>query len=159
MSLSSDADDGTACVPRLLSWRASGSVATSAAWDCSEELPSAIRAGRAALANGTRFWNWRPSADALWPSDAISGVPWSARLPSETISGRSWRRNCGNSWNDREMSLARAALATDVVFACVTNPAIWLLTFASGASTLSESVASWASWRFWRARIFSTWSV
>ena len=57
------------------------------------------------------------------------------------------------------MSCARAALATDVVFAWMTKPAIWLLTFASGASTASESVASCASWRFWRARIFRTWSV
>ena len=37
--------------------------------DCAEDLPSAISAGRAAVANGARFWNWRPSADALWPSD------------------------------------------------------------------------------------------
>ena len=57
------------------------------------------------------------------------------------------------------MSLARAALATDVVFAFWMNPAICRRTFASGASTASESVASWASCLFWRARILMTLSV
>ena len=40
------------------------------------------------------------------------------------------------------MSAARAALATDVVFAWTTKSASWCLALASGASTVSESVAS-----------------
>ena len=122
-------------------------------------LPSSISAGRAAFANGVRFSNWRETAEALWASVAISGVPWSASLPRSTTSGRSWRRNDGNSWNVREMSVARAALATEVVFAWTTKSDSWFLAFASGASTASESVASCASTLFWWARIWSTLSV
>ena len=46
------------------------------------------------------------------------------------------------------MSRARAALATAVVLAWVMNPEICRRSRASGARTVSESVASWASVRF-----------
>ena len=54
---------------------------------------------------------------------------------------------------------ARAATATDVVLADLTNPEIWLRSLASGASTVCESSASFASWWFWEARILNTLSV
>ena len=51
------------------------------------------------------------------------------------------------------------ALATAVVIACTMKPASALRCWASGPSTVAESVANLASARFWPARIFRTWSV
>ncbi len=150
---------GRPAVPRRFSRWASGSVATSDAWDSEAARPRASSEVRAAPANGVRLANWRPTAEALWPSSVITGVPWSASVPRSAISGRSWRRNDGKRWKVARISAARWALATETVFAWVTKPEICRRSRASGERTASELVASWASARFWPARILSTLSV
>ena len=145
--------------PSWFSRWASGIVATSGGWDCCAAAPSSISAVRAALRERRQLLELAAERRRALAEALASGVPWSASVPEVGHQRPQLAQEAGSSWIEREMSAARAALATEVVFACVTKSASAFRCRASGASTVSESVASWASCRFWLARIFSTWSV
>ena len=132
---------------------ASGIVATSAGCDfCERVAEGDQRRPRGLRRTGSGWRTGCPSAAALCPRLAISGVPWSASLPrSRPSAAAADAGTTGTAGTSAEMSLARAALATEVVLAlCDEARRSAGATCASGASTASESVASCASCWFWR---------
>ena len=137
----------------------SGSVRTSAGRPRSVASPRLRSAGRAAFENGPSWRISRLMSGAAVFRSRATGVNWSARAPRSAISGRSSRRKPGRRSIDASMSSRRSALASATVFAWTMKSETRSFSRASGASTASESDASWPSTRFWRARILSARSV
>ena len=122
MSLSSEVKLGTPALPNFSSRCASGIVATSAGCCLTAEAPSAISDLRATPGERRQLLELRVERRRrLAEGVQHAASPGRRASPRSTISGCSWRRNAGSSWNEREMSVARAALATEVVFAWMTH--------------------------------------